>query len=149
MDRGHSGGGSRVLAELIDKYGGAILSDLWHVYGIDLRDLYRDESLSPRIILALVLNLPHDGAFYAERRGGPEYRGWDEDRYALVALVNEMKASNYMFATAHSDPKKSKPKAPEPFPTPDSEKQKAAPKPGSFAAMLVAAKKAANEKKGL
>ncbi|ALA48133.1 tail assembly chaperone [Mycobacterium phage Phlei] len=141
-------GGSRVLAELIDKYGEAILCDLLQYYRVDIRDLFREEDpLSPRYVLALVLNLPKDGAFHAARRGSREYRGWDEDRYALVALVNEMKANNHLFTLAHSDPKKRKPKPPEPFPTPDTETKPQAPKPGSFAGMLIAAKKAARQRR--
>jgi hypothetical protein len=104
---------------------------------VDLRDLFSSESpLSPRYVLALILHLPADGAFYASRRGGQEFRGWDVDRYALVSLVNAQHANNYILTMVNRDPKKPKPKPPEPFPTPG-DKDKPNPKPGSFA--LVAA----------
>ncbi|AMB18514.1 tail assembly chaperone [Mycobacterium phage NaSiaTalie] len=142
-------GGSRALAELIDKFGGALLADLRQYYQVDLRDLFRDEDpLSPRFVLALVLCLPKDGAFYAERRGGQQYRGWDEDRYALADIYDAVQAGNHLFMMAHRDPNKPKPKAPKAYPRPDDMKPKdAAPKPGSFAAMVVAAKKAARERR--
>ncbi|AMW64104.1 tail assembly chaperone [Mycobacterium phage EvilGenius] len=142
-------GESRALAELIDKFGGALLADLLQYYRVDLRDLFRDEApLTPRFVLALVLCLPKDGAFYAERRGGQQYRGWDEDRHALADIYDAIQAGNHLFMMANRDPNKAKPKAPKPYPRPDDNKPKdAAPPPGSFAAMVVAAKKAARERR--
>lgn len=148
MDRGYPSGGSRVLAGLIDKHGEAIFSDLLHYYQVDLRDLFSENTwLSPRIVLALIIWLPSEGAFYASRRGGPQFLGWDAERYALTTLVNEQKANNHLLMLINRDPKKPKPKAPEPFPTPDEEKKSTEPAPGSFAAMVVAAKRAARKKK--
>ncbi|QFP95510.1 tail assembly chaperone [Mycobacterium phage GaugeLDP] len=142
-------GGSRALAGLIDKYGGAILADLLQYYRVDLRDLFADEDpLSPRFVLALVLCLPKDGAFYAERRGGQQYRGWDEDRYALADIYDAVQAGNHILLLANRDPNKPKPKAPKAYPRPDDlEAKPAAPKPGSFAAMVVAAKTAARKRR--
>lgn len=127
-------GGSRALAGLIDKHGEAILADLLLYYGVDLRDLFSENSLSPRYVLTLILHLPTDGAFYASRRGGQEFRGWDVDRYALVSLVNAQRAGNHILLMANRDPKRAKPVAPEPFPTPDEKKSR--PKPGSFAGVV-------------
>ncbi|QXO13302.1 tail assembly chaperone [Mycobacterium phage Trooper] len=141
-------GGSRALAELIDKFGGAILADLLQYYRVDLRDLFSEEApLSPRFVLALVLCLPKDGAFYAARRGGQQYRGWDEDRYALANIYDAIQAGNHMFLMANRDKSKPKPKAPQAYPRPDDLEKTTAPKPGSFAAMVVAAKKAARERR--
>lgn len=111
--------------------------------------MFSDEApLSPRFVLALVLCLPKDGAFYAERRGGQQYRGWDEDRYALADIYDAVQAGNHLFIMAHRDPNKPKPQAPKAYPRPDDLAPKqAAPKPGSFAAMVVAAKKAARERR--
>lgn len=75
--------------------------------------------------------------------------GWDAERYALVAAVDALRAGNHIQLMVNRDPAKAKPKAPEPFPTPDQDIKKAAPKPGSFAAMLVAAKAAQRRKKEL
>lgn len=147
MGRRDATGGSRVLASLIDKHGEAILSDLLHYYQVDIRELFSDEApLSPRYVLALIMNLPTSGAFYASRRGGSQFRGWDVDRYALVAAVNAMRANNHILLMVNRDPSKPKPKAPESFPTPDSDKSNA-PKPGSFADMVIRAKRAARLKK--
>lgn len=125
-------GGSRVLAELIDAHGEAILSDFLGYYRLDLRELLFTES--PRYLLALAMHLPTDGALSASRRGGTQFRGWDSAMYARAAQVNEQRAGNYLMILANRDPKRSKPKPPEPFPTPDENKSKK-PKPGSFAAI--------------
>jgi hypothetical protein len=112
--------------------------------------LFSDEDpLSPRYVLALILQLPTNGAFYASRRGGLQFRGWDADRYALVALVNAQRANNHILLLANSDPKKSKPKAPELFPTPDDNPKSKAPKPGSFAAIAASMMAAQRRKKEL
>lgn len=133
---------------MIDKFGGAILSDLLHYYQVDLRDMFRDEDpLSPRYVLVLILNLPRSSSFYAERRGGQQYRGWDETRYALADLIDAQQAGNHYFVMANRDTTKPKPKPPKPYPRPDDDEPKAtAPKPGSFAAMIVAAKTAARKR---
>lgn len=148
MDRGIPTGGSRVLARLIDEHGEAILSDLLHYYQVDLRELLSEvDPLSPRYVLALVMQLPTDGAFHASRQGGVQFRGWDAGRYALVAQVNAQRATNHILMMVNRDPKRSKPKAPEMFPTPDIDNGKPnAPKPGSFAA-VAASMMAAQRKK--
>lgn len=106
-------------------------------YRVDLRDLFSDVNpLSPRYVLSLILHLPNKGAFYASRRGGQQYRGWDEDRYALVSLVNAQRAGNYILTMVNRDPKRRPPEPPEPWPTPDTQERKSkAQKPNSFAAI--------------
>jgi hypothetical protein len=64
-----------------------------------------------------------------------------------VALVNALRANNHILLMVNRDPAKPKPKAPESFPTPDQDTNSQAPKPGSFAAMVVQAKRAARLKK--
>lgn len=95
------------------------------------------------------MHLPTDGALYASRRGGQEFRGWDIDRYAMVAQVNAQRAGNHILLMANRDPKKPKPKAPEPFPTPDDDKKSNAPKPGSFAAVAASMIAAQRKKREL
>jgi hypothetical protein len=118
------------------------------VYGFDLRELLSEEDpASPRYVLNLILNLPKTGAFYASRRGGQQYRGWDEDRYALADIYDAVQAGNHILMMANRDPNKPKPKPPQSYPRPDDlEPKQAAPKKGSFAAMIVAAKKAQRER---
>lgn len=101
------------------------------------------------MILALILWLPTDSAFYASRQGGPQYMGWDPDRYAAVAAVNALLANNHIHALVNRDPKKPKPKAPEPFPTPGDYDNKHRPKPGSFAAIAASMMAAQRRKKEL
>lgn len=118
---------------------------------MDLRDLFAEENpFSPRYILALIVWLPNDSAFYASRMGGPQYVGWDPDRYALAAQVDALRAGNYIALMVNRDPKKgTKPKPPEPFPTPDADKKSNAPKPGSFRAIAASLMAAQRRKKEL
>lgn len=106
------------------------------------------DPLSPRFVLSLILHLPTDGAFFASKRGGQQFRGWDVDRYALVALVNAARAGNHIQLMVNRDPKKPKPKAPEPFPVPGDE-SKPAHKPGSFAAIAASMMAAQRRKREL
>ncbi|QXN73863.1 tail assembly chaperone [Mycobacterium phage Eaglepride] len=144
-------GGSAELADLIDRYGEALVPDLKHYYGIDLRDLFsEDHPISPRWVLLHVKNLPMDSAFVAEFRGGQRYRGWDPSRYMQAAMIDLLRIQNYMFVLANSDPKKGKPKEPEPYPLPDTQRteQKKTYKPGSFGgivAQMFAAKRRKKE----
>lgn len=91
------------------------------------------------------MNLPKTGALFAERRGGQQFRGWDEDRNALADIYDAVQAGNHILLMANRDPNKPKPKAPKPYPRPDDNEKKAV-KPGSFAAMVVAAAKAQKER---
>lgn len=138
MDGNHFVGGSIWLGELIDEYGEHIAADLTETYGIDLRDMFRDDKdLSPRWLLSHILNLPLGSRFYAEQQGGQQFRGWDESRYAAVATVNALRALQYTYISAHS---KRKPPMPEMFPVPEPKvkvrKKKTG--PGSFAYMAAA-----------
>lgn len=131
MDEGDSAGGSRVLADLIDRYGEVLVPDLKHYYGVDLREIFDPESdLTPRYVYSLIKGLPLGSAFVAERRGGQQFRGWDESRYTLVAIVNAIRSLHHTYVSAHS---KSSRKPPEPFPIPERTKRSSADKPGSFA----------------
>lgn len=135
---------------MIDKHGEALLSDLLHYYRVDLRELFSEVCpFTPRYLLSLIIHLPADGAFYASRQGGQEFRGWDTDRYALVALVNAQRAGNHIQLMINRDPKRAAPKPPEPFPTPGSENKSKAPKPGSFAAVAASMLAAQKRKKEL
>ncbi|GAA5081560.1 hypothetical protein GCM10023319_23280 [Nocardia iowensis] len=67
------------------------------------------------------MHLPPEAAFVAAWRGGPQYRGWNEDRYLAVAQVNAIRELTWAYIAAHA---KRRPAPPEPIPTPDSEKQR-------------------------
>lgn len=137
MDGIDSIGGSVWLGQLIDEFGEYIACDLTETYGIDLRDIFREDSdMSPRWLLSHIKNLPLGSRYYSEQRGGQQFRGWDESRYAAVATVNAIRALQYTYITAHS---KKRPKMPEMFPVPEKEIVQKKVTPNSFAAMAAAA----------
>jgi hypothetical protein len=139
VDGDDAAGGSLALASLIDDYGSVIAADLAEVYGVDLRDLYRDET-SPRWWINLIIQLPAGSRFYAEKRGGPAFRGWDEDRYAMVAVINAVRALQWTYVASKS---KRRPPQLQPFPIPD-EMRRRKEGPGTFA--FIAKKKLAELK---
>ncbi|GAB4588740.1 hypothetical protein [Nocardia sp. IFM 10818] len=144
MDGRFAAGGSSGLAELIDKHGAALLADFRRYYGLDLTDVIDGRNgISPRKAWALIVHLPADSAFAAESRGGPKFRGWDEDRYLRAATVNAIRQLAWITVAAHS---KRPPQKPEPIPTPDGDKRKKT-KPGGFEAMLERAR-AAQQQRG-
>ena len=106
------------------------------------------ERESPKYILALIFQLPTDGAFYASRRGGIQFRGWDIDRYINVAQVNAQRANNHILLMVNRDPKKAAPADPDPFPTPDGD-GKPKFKRGSFAAIAASMFEAQRKKREL
>lgn len=153
MDGGYPAGGSGVLAQLIDDHGEVLVAELLHEYGVDLRDLFHSDSpLSPRYVLNLIKHLPVGGAYNAALRGGPEFRGWDVERYAMAATVDSLRSLQWLYVCAHLGKNRVRPKPPAPYPIPDIEiaKKTAAnrPKAGSFADLVVKAKVAASKKKG-
>ncbi len=67
--------------------------------GVDLRDLFADESaLTPRYVLWLVEWLPDDAAIYASQQGGPKHRGWTVDRHVAVTTLDVLRWANYQRA---------------------------------------------------
>jgi hypothetical protein len=146
VDGSDSGGKLRGLTELVDEYGEFLAADLREYYQLDLRDLFRPEAgLGPLYLLSLIRGLPMDSRFNAERRGGPEFRGWDAGRYIDVAAVNALRALQWTYVAAHS---KQKPKLPEPFPIPDLSVRRKNTGPGSFAFIAAAKLSAARRAKG-
>jgi hypothetical protein len=106
-------------------------------YDVDLRNiLVPGSGLTPLYLLTLIRGLPEGSRFNAERRGGPQFRGWDSGLYATVAIVNALRGLQYTYVAAHS---KSRPKPPEPFPIPDNTVRRKKHGPGSFA--FIAAQK--------
>lgn len=126
MDGIDVGGGSYTLGRLIDSYGDELAADLSEVYGVDLRDVF---DTSPKWMLNLIIQLPPGSRFYAAHRGGPQFRGWDETRYILAAVVNSIRVLQWTYVSAHS---KRRPPAPDMLPLPDMEKKRRD-GPGSFA----------------
>ena len=140
---------------MIEEHADAIVGDLKHYYDVDVRDLFREvPPISPRFVLTLVMQLPLGSSYVAAQRGGPQFRGWDQNMYAQVALINAVRTSNYLFLCANTNPKKKKPEPPDPYPTPDEpevrpgRRNQGPPAPGSFAGiaarMIAQARKAKN-----
>lgn len=130
---------------MIDEWGGAIYTDLLNYYGVDLRDLFRPGgNLDPLLVLTLIHYLPADSAYVAERRGGQQFRGWDDGRYLDAIQATELRTIAWMYASAHSD---RKPKPPNPIPIPDHSKKRSR-DGGMFAQMAEARIQAARRRKG-
>lgn len=98
MEQGHPAGGSRALAELIDKHGSALAFDFQHLFGVSLVDVIADlcsgePATDPRYWLALIGELPADSAFAASFQGGHEYRGWDMKTYLLASIFDAVQVN--------------------------------------------------------
>jgi hypothetical protein len=73
--------------------------------GVDLRDLWRPGStLTPRLVLKLVGQLPDDSAFAASIRGGPMHRAWDLHNRLIAAQVNLLHGANQQRAGKKARP---------------------------------------------
>ncbi len=135
MDRFYTAGGSLQLAELIDAHGGELISDIFHHYGIHYSEyLGKSPKYQPWEMLVYVMNLPLGSNLIAEIRGGPEFRGWDQEMYMLANIVDAANTNVYAVVAANSD-KKHRPKAPEPVERPDFAKNKRQAGQNQFAMM--------------
>lgn len=109
---GHSGGGSLALAEILDSHGEELYIDLKREYSLDLVEFLRGEvATSPRLILAMVRNLPEGTNYVAiqaarltreREQFSPddtepipvdpvqEFKQWTEDRRLMAQLINSV-----------------------------------------------------------
>ncbi|MEU7830383.1 hypothetical protein [Nonomuraea sp. NPDC049129] len=72
--------------------------------------------LSPKLVLALIRQLPPESAYISAVRG-PEYAGWDRHAYMVADLFDAVQRLTFLFAASKAkDPKKLKP--PPPYPRP-------------------------------
>lgn len=105
------------------------------MYGLDLGSIFVPGSgLTPKIVLAYISELHFTSRYGSAVRGGPQFRNWDETRYATVAMVEAIRALTFTYIQSHT--KKSLP-APQPYPTPDrtTRQTRQANTPGSFASI--------------
>lgn len=136
MDEGGAAGGSLSLIELLNEHGEELYADFHRFYRLDLVDLCRGR-LSPRLVLALIRQLPLDSAFVTAARGGAEYAGWDRHAYLMADLFDAINTLTFVTLRANSDkPKKIKPFDPYPRPGVDSEKEKKANQPNPLLTRL-------------
>lgn len=100
MDQGHTAGGSRALAELIDEHGAYLAADLLTEFGLRLTEVVAE--WPPREVLALVEVLPPTSRLWAHVQGGDDWRdywGWGIDRHMqadiwdITALGNGVQTS--------------------------------------------------------
>lgn len=110
MDGVCSGGGSLVLAGLIDQAGEALFQDFQDVYGLNLIHMIRDD-VPPLEIILLIRGLTLGSRFVSVLQGSPEFIGWDVTQYQLANLIDAVNSTTYVVTAANS---KRKPKAPKP-----------------------------------
>lgn len=53
-------------------------------------------------VVCLVHGLDDRSRYRAARSGGREHHGWTTDRYALVAVVNELRSLNHNYVRVHA-----------------------------------------------
>lgn len=122
MGNGGERGGSLALCELTDSYGAALLADFRRFYGLDLVGaLYGDEPVAPRLLLALVEELPDDSALAAAVRGGPEHRGWTVTAHLLASVIDAVGEAAWVTAQANSRKRIRRPRS---FPRPTSPRRR-------------------------
>jgi hypothetical protein len=115
-------GGSLGLCELIDAHGAALLADFHRFYRIDLAAaLFGEEPVAPRLLLALVEELPDESAFAAAVRGGPHHRGWTVTAHLLAAVIDAVHEAAWVTAQANSKRRLRRPRR---FPRPTAERRR-------------------------
>lgn len=129
-----SGGGSLVLAGLIDQAGEAIYQDFREVYSANLIEMIRDDT-PPREILLLLRGLQPGSRFLAVLQGSKEFEGWNVLAYQIANLLDAVNYVSYAVVAANSG--KRKPKAPKPSFRPSKAGRR---KTNAFAAQLEMAK---------
>lgn len=118
MGGGDPGGGSAGLARLIDRYGECLVADFQSEYRLNLaQTLQPGSGYSPKLVLSLIQQLPPGSRTIAEIRGGPQFVGWDADRYLTASLVDAVRENTYAVIAANSA-KGKKPKPPKPIDRP-------------------------------
>jgi hypothetical protein len=115
VDEGGPDGGSLSLIELLDEHGDELFADFLRFYHLDLRDLNRG-LISPRLVIALIRQLPLDSAYVTKLRG-IEYVGWDRHAYVLADLYDAINTLTYLYQASNAEkPKTVKPLPPYPRP---------------------------------
>jgi hypothetical protein len=115
----YSGGGSLILASLIDKAGEAIFQDLQEVYRVNLFHAIRDD-VPPVEIILLIRGLGMGSRFSAALQNNPEAVGWDALTYQIATLIDAVNYTTYAVIAANS---KRKPKEPKPAYRPKKERK--------------------------
>lgn len=128
-----AGGGSLILASLIDKAGEAILQDFQEVYSLNLFDMVRDDT-SPVEMILLIRGLKPGSRFISMMQGGRDFEDWNVLAYQMATLIDAVNYVTYAVIAANS---KRKPREPKPAYRPKKGGRKAN---NAFAAQLQLAK---------
>lgn len=108
-------GGSLQLGGLIDQHGECLVADFEQYTNYHLSDLYKPGSgLTPTLALVIIKHLPLGSATVADMRGGPDFRGWDMDRYIAANTLDALRLNNYLIIMANRGRGK-KPEVPQPM----------------------------------
>lgn len=112
-----TGGGSVVLASLIDQAGEALYQDFRSEYQIDFAKAVGGE-MSPTEIILLIRGLGLGTRFVSQLQGGSQFVGWDTQAYQLATAIDAVNYTTYAVIAANS---KRKPKEPKPSYRPQKE----------------------------
>lgn len=105
-----TGGGSLVLASLIDKAGEALYQDFRSEYGLNFKDFVATHS--PHETLMLIRGLGIGSRFVSQLQGGEQFQQWDVNAYQMATLIDAVNYVTYAVIAANSQ--KRKPKQPKP-----------------------------------
>lgn len=111
--------------------------DFLAYYGLDLLDLFREEShLTPDRALRLIRNLPDESHTVAMRSGGPEFLGWNRTTTVLADVFDAIQGNTHALVLANTDKQgRKKVQEPTPYPRPGADTQSRKGQSNSFAAM--------------
>lgn len=105
-----SGGGSLVLASLIDQAGEAIYQDFRSEYQIDFTWAVAG-GMAPFEIMLLIRGLKVGSRFVSVLQGGNQFQDWNTLAYQMATLIDAVNYATYAIIAANS---KRKPKQPKP-----------------------------------
>ena len=135
MVRSIPGGGSLALVRAFEKAGAAVYGDFQRYYGIDLGDLFREDSgLTPSRVLFLLEGLPHESRTINAIADLPEGAGWGVLEHLTATLIDAVHENTFTNVQVRTKKKLS---PPERFPVPGAEKAKK-PKANMFVKMAQA-----------
>lgn len=121
MGGAHSGGGSLILAGLIDQAGEAIFQDFQEIYGVNLVHMIRDD-VSPYEIVLLLRGLKVGSRFVSALQGSKDFEDWTVTAYQLATLIDAVNYVTYAVIAANSG--RRKPKEPKKAYRPQKERRK-------------------------
>lgn len=105
-----TGGGSLVLASLIDQAGEALYQDFRSEYGLNFKEFVATHP--PYETLMLIRGLTLGSRFVSQLQGGEQFQQWNTLAYQMATLIDAVNYVTYAVVAANSQ--KRKPKQPKP-----------------------------------